>query len=465
MYREIKGYSGGEVYEYTSSMQHDKEILREAVSVVAAHTIHLHEQGIINQEAYCRVATHILGLLENPWVIYEQEGEYEDVWEAIEAWLTKKAGSYAGEIWIGRSRNDHVSTALRLRAIRGAVSVMKLLNKYRNTIIDKALASRGKWILLHTHSQPAQLAPAPCLLLAWEETLASIYSQLEHAVGALNRSPLGSSAGAGSIAPLDPSRLASLLGLAETIPIPLYATGSRLDLSLYASTIAMLLVELSRMAEDLMLLSSPYVGVIVLPDSHVATSSIMPHKRNPATLEVLRARAKLAVSMLSGLLGVQTGLPSGYSLDLQEVNPIIYWLESEASHALEVMDSIVEGFTWDDEALERMQKNFIGYGAELAEYIALTKKIPFREAYKLVVEALRDGDPGELLEEYGFKSPVELASLRRTGCKAELDIETVLERLQRDNSILERLDTGLSGIQLGLKEALAKSLRGCEGGN
>ncbi len=465
MYREIKGYSGGLVYEYTSSMQHDKEILREAISVVAAHTIHLHEQGIIDQEAYCRVAMHILGLLEDPWVIYGQESEYEDVWEAIEAWLTKKAGSYAGEIWIGRSRNDHVSAALRLRAIRGAVSVMKLVNKYRNTIIDKALASRDKWILLHTHSQPAQLASAPCLLLAWEEALASIYSQLEHVVEALNRSPLGSSAGAGSIAPLDPARLASLLGFAETISSPLYATGSRLDLSLYASTIAMLLVELSRMAEDLILLSSPYVGVIVLPDSHVATSSIMPHKRNPATLEVLRARAKLAVSMLSGLLGVQTGLPSGYSLDLQEVNPVIYRLESEASHAIGVMNRVVEGLTWDDEALERMQKNFIGYGAELAEYIALTEKIPFREAYRLVVKTLRDGGLGELLEEYGFKSPVELASLRHTGCKAELDVETILDRLHRDSSRLERLDTGLSRIQSGLKEALAESLQGCEGGN
>ena len=465
MYREIKGYGGGEVYEYTSSMQHDKEILREAISVVAAHTIHLREKGLLGQEAYCRVARHILDLLENPWEIYEQEGEYEDIWEAIEAWLTSKAGSDAGEVWIGRSRNDHVSAALRLRAIRGAVSLMKLVNKYRKTLIDKAHTSRDNWILLHTHSQPAQLAPAPCLLLAWEETLASIYNQLEHTVVALNRSPLGSSAGAGSIAPLDPARLAGLLGFAETIPNPLYATGSRLDLSLYASTIALLLVELSRMAEDLMLLSSPYVGVVELPDSHVATSSVMPHKRNPVTLEVLRARAKLAVSMLAGLLGVQTGLPSGYSLDLQEVNPVIYRLESEASLALEVMDSVVEGFVWNDEALDRMQENFIGYGAELAEYIALTRKIPFREAYKLVVEALTDEGLGELLEEYGFKSPVELASLRRTGCKAELDIETILERLHRDNSSLERLDAGLSGIQPRLKKALAESLRGCEGGN
>ena len=465
MYREIKGYSGGMVYEYTSSMQHDKEILREAVRVVAAHTIHLREQGILDQEAYCNVARHLFCLLENPGEIYEHRGEYEDIWEALEAWLTKKAGSIAGEIWIGRSRNDHVSAALRLRAIRGALGIMKLVNEYRKTIIDKAYASGGKWVLLHTHSQPAQLASAPCLLLAWEETLASIYNQLKRAVEALNRSPLGSSAGAGSIAPIDPARLAGLLGFAETISSPLYATGSRLDLSLYASTIVMLLVELSRMAEDLMLLSSPYVGVIVLPDSHVATSSIMPHKRNPVTLEVLRARAKLAVSMLSGLLGVQTGLPSGYSLDLQEVNPIIYWLESEASHALEVMNSVVEGFMWNDEALMRMQESFIGYGAELAEYIALTKKIPFRDAYKLVAESLREGDAEGLLRGYGFKSPVELSSLRRTGCKAEPDIETVRKRLDSDNSRLEQLTADLASAQSRIKEALAAGLQGCEGGN
>ena len=463
MYRDIKGYGGGEVYEYTSSLGHDAEIVGEAVNVVAAHTLHLYEQGVIKPGEYCRIARHLVTLLEDPPVVYEVGGGYEDVWEAIEAWLTGKAGSVAGEIWIGRSRNDHVSAALRLRAIRGSIRVMRGINRLRRNLIDKAAGSRDKWILLHTHSQPSQLAPASCLLLAWEESLAGIYAEYKRVVEALNRSPLGASAGAGSIAPLNPSRLAGLLGFKELLHNPVYATGSRLDLSVYTAVTAMLLVELSRAAEDLMILSSPYVGAVVLPDSHVATSSVMPHKRNPVTLEVLRARAKLAVSMLSGLLSVQAGLPSGYSLDLQEINPVLYGLESIAVMALEIMDGVVRGLKWNDEALRRMQEGFIGYGAELAEYISLRDGVPFREAYRAVAEGVNEGRIGELLQGTGVGSPVELASERSTGCTGETDLTPLVERLSVDDSYLAGLEKDVSEALGGLKEAITGTLKGCGG--
>jgi argininosuccinate lyase len=462
LYREIKGYSGTTVYEYTSSMSHDSEIIREAVGVVAAHTLHLYEKGVIGREAYCKVAISLLELLRDPSKIYGDGGEYEDIWEALEAWLTKQAGSVAGEIWIGRSRNDHVSAALRLRAIRGALKLMSELTRVRRSLIGKAEASWDKWLLLHTHSQPAQLAPASCLLLSWEESMASIFAQMKSVLEALNRSPLGSSAGAGSLAPLDPSRLASLLGFREPIGNPLYATGSRLDLTAYSSTLSMLMVELSRIAEDLMLLSSPYVGAVVLPDSHVATSSVMPHKRNPVTLEVVRARAKIAVSILAGLMNVQTGLPSGYSLDLQEINPLMYTLESEALSALGVINSVVEGFKWSDEGLNRMQKEFIGYGAELAEYIALHKHVPFREAYKLVAENLKKGHGlGKLLEETGAESPVDLVSRRQTGCTVDSGFEGALERLGSHESLLAELKARLERALSGVEDALYSSTREC----
>ncbi|NOZ88609.1 MAG: argininosuccinate lyase [Crenarchaeota archaeon] len=461
-YRELVGLGGGSVvYEYTSSIPHDREIFREAVLVLSAHLLHLRERGLIPGEAACRLAEALReALARGPGLL---EGGYEDVWEALEDWLQRRAGEAAGFLPLGRSRNDHVSAALRLYSLRMLAELLRWLVEARRALLEAAGRLEGVPVLFHTHSQPSQLATLDCLLLAWEESLASSFQLASAAAGLVDRSPLGASAGAGTLAPLEPGRLAWLLGFREAIVNPLYAAGSRFDVSAAAAAAALFLVEASRIAEDLMLYSSPYVGAARLPEEHVATSSVMPHKRNPATLEVLRARAARAVGLLAGLLSVQKGLPSGYSLDLQEANPLLYMVLRDAAEAAWLLADLLPRVEWSRERLEELAERYMAWGAELAEALALKTGRPFREAYAEAAAAIREGRAGELLKSLGYASPFELVAARSTGCRPGAGRAEALQRLERDAAEAERLYSRVVGSMQRLLEKLGEVAAECRG--
>ncbi len=463
-YRELVGLgAGGPVYEYTSSIEHDRVIFREAVLVLSAHLVHLSEKGLIPRDAACRLARALREALARGASLLDElgEGGYEDIWEALEAWLQQRAGDAAGYLPLGRSRNDHVSAALRLYVLRLGAEILKSLVEARRAVLEKAGEYVGVPVLFHTHSQPSQLATLDCLLLAWDEALASGFRLLSSALRLADRSPLGASAGAGTLAPLEPERLAWLLGFHEAIRSPLYAAGSRFDVTAVAAAASLLLVEASRIAEDLMLYSSPYVAAARLPEEHVATSSVMPHKRNPATLEVLRARAARASGMLAGLLSIQKGLPSGYSLDLQEANPLLYQLLGDAAEAVSILADVVAGTSWDRERLEELAERYMAWGAELAEALALKTGRPFRVAYREAAEAIRAGRAGELLKSLGYSSPFELAAARSTGCRPGAGLGDALKRLEADASEAERLYSRVVAAMQRVMEKLEEVEKAC----
>ncbi len=406
VYRSIAGLSGGseEIYRYTTSLDHDVEILPYALRVIEAHVRHLREKRVIPEEAAEATlkALRELGEAEPP-----REG-YEDVWEWIEDELERRTRGLSRWIWIGRSRNDHVSAALRLLA---ADRLRQLVQA-----IDSFLAAAGKLkeregdalIPLHTHRQPSQIGTLACLADSWIEGAVTVRRLAESVLPIVERSPLGAGAGAGTIAPLDPWRLAGLAGLGEPLVSSVYAAGSRLDVSAAAAVAVLAITEASRAAGDLILYSNPYVGVLILPESHVATSSIMPHKRNPATMEVLVARAKRAQACLAALLSIQAGLPSGYSLDLQEANPCLYLVLRDAVEAYRILASALEGLRVDRGRAMELLRRYAPWSAEEAERRALEEGKPLREAYAEVARSL---------EEVRGRSPEWAVRARRTGCR------------------------------------------------
>jgi len=461
-YREIVGIGAeGPVYEYTSSIGHDEHIFREAVLVLLAHSLHLLERGLAPRWAVCRSVSALLeALREGPRGVLR--GGYEDVWEALEAWLEERAGPEAsGYIWLGRSRNDHVSAALRLYTLGRIAETLVALVEARRLLLEAARRHLGVPVLLHTHAQPSQLATLDCLLLAWEESLASSSRLLLSAAALVDRSPLGASAGAGTLAPLEPGRLAWLLGFQGVVSNPVYAAGSRLDVSAAAAAAALFLAEASRIAGDLMLYSSPYVAAARLPAGHVATSSVMPHKRNPATLEVLRARAARGAGLLAGLLAVQKGLPSGYSLDLQEANPLLYTLLEDAAASAAILADLFSGLEWDEARLRELAERYMAWGAELAEALALKTGRPFRSAYADAAAAIREGRAGELLKALGYGGPLELAAARSTGCRPGAGLEEAAGRLARDAGEAERLAERVKSAAVRVVEKAREVAAGC----
>ena len=452
-YREAVGIGGDShlVYEYTTSLSHDGEIYPYVVRVLIAHTLHLAERGVIPRQAACSTLRSLLEALDKKPSELLKPG-YEDVFEALEDWLASETGGASAYIWIGRSRNDHVSAALRLYTLERLAEALDWILHARFRLIELAERYRGVPLLFHTHQQPSQLATLECLILAWEEALASVYRLLHSTIDLVNRSPLGASAGAGTLAEVDPAELAKLAGFSGAIESSLYAAGSRLDVTAAALAAAAALTEASRIAGDLIMLSSPYVAAARIPDSHVATSSIMPHKRNPVTLEVLRARAARAAGLAAGLLAVQKGIPYGYNLDLQEANPLLYTLLRDVVEAGRVLADLFSGLEFDVERLHRLAESYTAWGAELAELLALRSRRPLRETYREAASALRGGEARELLRMLGVGTPLELVSMRRTGCRAGLGTGPARERLARDKKLLEELMERLNGA----RESLVK---------
>ncbi|ABM80176.1 lyase family protein [Hyperthermus butylicus] len=462
-YRETVGLSGDSaiVYDYTSSIGHDNEIYTYVVYILIAHTLHLYRRGIIPRRAACLTLRVLLEALE------KKPGEllgpgYEDVFEALEDWLAQKTGGESAYIWIGRSRNDHVSAALRLYTINKIIDTLYWLLQARLRLIELAEKHRGAPVLFHTHQQPSQLATLDCLLLAWEEALASAYKLLYSVIGLVDRSPLGASAGAGTLAPIDPEELARLTGFSGVLGNSLYATGSRLDVTAAALAATALLVEASRIAENLVLLSTPYVSAVRIPESHVATSSIMPHKRNPVTLEVLRARAARAAGLAAGLLAIQKGLPYGYNLDLQEANPLLYTILRDAAESSRILADLFSSMEFDLERLSKLAESYIAWGAELAELLALRTGMPLREAYREVAMKLRDGKISELFQKLGVTSPSELTSMRHTGCRADLDMAKPRERVEHDMKLLHSIRTSFVNTWENLVKTAREVLDECK---
>jgi argininosuccinate lyase len=158
------------------------------------------------------------------------------------------------------------------------------------------------------------------------------------------------------------------------------------------------MIELSRLAADIILYSHPSIAAIRLPDEHVSTSSAMPHKRNPVTAEVLRARAARAAGLAAAALAVNHGLPSGYNLDLQEENPIYYQVLLEAVESVRVLKDLVEKLEVDPGAVERMiESGAVLASLEAAERMAVEKGIPFRDAYLEVARRVRSGSETSLI--------------------------------------------------------------------
>jgi len=406
VYRGLTGLGGGseEIYRYTTSLAHDTEILPYALRVLEAHVRHLAEKSVIPPDA---AEATLKALSELRGVEPPREG-YEDVWEWIEEELEKRTGGLSRWVWIGRSRNDHVSAALRLLAADRLRELVDAVNAFIRAAEELKAREGDALIPLHTHRQPSQVGTLSCLVDAWIEGASTVKKLAEAVLPLVERSPLGAAAGAGTLAPLEPERLAGLAGLGEPLASSLYAAGSRLDVSAAAAVAALAATEASRAAGDLILYSSPYVAVLRLPDAHVATSSIMPHKRNPATMEVLVARAKRAQACLAAALSIQAGLPSGYSLDLQEANPCIYTVLRDAVEAYRILASAVEGVQVDRGRALELLRRYAPWSAEEAERRALEEGKPLREAYAEVAASLGEIRGG---------SPEWPVKARRTGCR------------------------------------------------
>ena len=312
----------------------------------------------------------------------------EDVHMNIEARLTELIGPLGAKLHSGRSRNDQSATSVRLYLRKEMYSVGDALITLMDALLDRATAHRHIIVPGYTHLQQAQPISMGHYWLAHFWALARDFRRVLFALESVNECPLGSGALAGSTLPLDRGFTTVMLGFDRTSDNSMDSVAHRdhlLDCQ-YAMTV--LMVHASRMAEDLVIYNSREFGWVVLPDAFCTGSSMMPQKKNPDVLELVRGRTGRVIGDLVDLLTIIKGLPLAYNRDMQEDKRALWSSAQIIKDVLDVLPQLIARVEIDaDRAAEAFSDGFT-LATDVAEYLVM-KGVPFRTAHEQVGEAVR----------------------------------------------------------------------------
>lgn len=316
--------------------------------------------------------------------------EDEDIHTAVERRLAELIGPAAWKLHTGRSRNDQVALDLRLWLLEAVGTIRGNLADVQSALLQLAQQFSEEIMPGYTHLQPAQ----PVLFAHW---LMSFFWMFDRDQGRLLDcarrtavSPLGSGALAGNPFPIDRLALARSLGMQEISQNSMDAVSDRDFAAEFLFSSAMLSLHLSRFAEDLILYASPGWHFLELPEAYTTGSSLMPQKRNPDALELVRGKSGRMVANLVGLLTVLKGLPSTYDKDLQEDKELVFSSADTLALVLPALADLVLGLRPDPEAMRAALDSSI-LATDLADYL-VRKGLPFREAHHLAGECVKTAE-------------------------------------------------------------------------
>jgi len=381
-------FSGGPAREFLSSLAADEAIFGADLAVDRAHVVMLAEQGILTDAT----AGEILGALDE----VEAAGhgalpDGEDVHEAIETAVIDRIGPDGGRMHTARSRNDEVATCLRYRLRTDLLDVTEAALALRGALADAAADHVETVMPGYTHLQPAQPTTVAHYLRSYEAAVGRDVERLLDAYDRTNRSPLGAAAFAGTPFDVDRERTADLLGFSGTVPNAMDAVSARDFLAEAAAALATLAATLSGVAEDLILFANR--GFVDLDDDYASTSSIMPQKKNPDSLELVRGVAGDAVGTATGTLTALKGLPRAYNRDLQRVHPPVLEAAAAVGDAADVAGGAVDTLAWDADALAAAAGEGFATATGVADLLAAAG-LPFRTAHEVVAAAAAAADGG-----------------------------------------------------------------------
>jgi argininosuccinate lyase len=442
-----------------------------------AHLAMLREQGLISGE----VCSQIMGALDD----LMEEGSHrlgagEDVHEAIEAYVLARVGTEGGRMHTGRSRNDEVATCIRLALRNEMLDLMQEQLLLISTLVRLAEKHTETVIPGFTHTQHAQPTTLAHHLLAHADALGRDLSRLEDAYRRVNLSPLGAAAFASTGFRIDRQRTCRLLGFEGLVENSMDAVSTRDFILEVLSDLSILMVNASRLAEELVLWSTSEFGYLELDNLYASTSSIMPQKKNPDTAELARGKTGSVLGSLMAALSICKGLPMSYNRDLQEVTPHLWRGLDWARSTVRILDGSVSSLRFNLPRLEASSGAGFSTATEIADSLVRITGMPFRTAHSIVGRIAASGkwpDLAELdeiaLEIAGFRAsergfseadltraldPKSNVALRaNTGGPAPAETERMVrERLVRIAAGEERLARRRSRVEKALGELRAK---------
>ena len=380
-----------ELIAWGASFAFDRRLFQDDVTGSLAWAEGLGRAGVLttDEAASIRAALEELRALGRDPAFFDTEASQadEDVHSFVERELVARVGDAGRRLHTGRSRNEQVAVDLRLYMKRRVPILQRAIRQLVTALVDQATSAGGALMPSYTHMRRAQPILVGHFCLAHVAALRRDHARLDTVLDEIDELPLGSGAIAGTSYAIDVEHLARVLGFSRVVANSVDATGERDFVSSFLHAASLAMVHLSRLCEDLILFTSEEFAFYNLADATATGSSLMPQKKNPDPLELVRGKAGRVIGRHTGWLTTMKGLPIGYSKDLQEDKEALFDAEDTVLGSLTAVAAVVRGLTLRPDVTLQAASGLL-LATDVADYL-VAKGVPFRDAHEIVGSLVR----------------------------------------------------------------------------
>jgi argininosuccinate lyase len=396
----FKGKTNPLMERFSASILFDRALYKQDIEGSKAQAKMLKKIGILTEKEAGEIEAALNEIrAEIKDGVFKFSDAMEDIHMHIEARLIEKIGDAGKKLHTGRSRNDQVSLDMRMVLKEELGQIDKRLMELLKTIVTRAGKEKKAIMPGYTHMQKAQVVTFAHYLMAYYYMLKRDRVRLGEAMKRVDVLPLGCGAIAGSTIPIDREFLRKQLMFSRVSENSMDTVSDRDFVLDSVFSLAMIMMHLSRFAEDMIIFSTEEFSYISLPDELCTGSSLMPQKKNPDALELLRGKASRVIGDLFSLFTLLKGLPMTYNRDLQEDKEPMFHAINTVKDALSIAELCIKKMKINKKGMEKAVYESFMPAVEIAEYLTL-KGTPFREAHAIAGRMVRDcEDKGELLQD------------------------------------------------------------------
>ncbi|MCX5750594.1 MAG: argininosuccinate lyase [Candidatus Saganbacteria bacterium] len=406
---------------FTSSVQFDQRLYKEDIIGSMAFAKSLHKVGVLSTKE----AKSLLKGLQEIFKDIEQgkvkfKKELEDIHMNVEHLLVEKIGDVAKKLHTGRSRNDQVTTDLRMYLKNEIAETINLITKFQIALLD--IADKNIKVVMpgYTHMQRAQPVLFSHHIMAYFEMLQRDKERFSQTYSRTDHLPLGSAALSGTSFRIDREALAKELGFHEVTLNSIDAVADRDYVIDYLSAASIFMMHISRLSEELVIWSTYEFGFIEIADAYATGSSIMPQKKNPDIAELARGKTGRVYGNLIALLTIMKGLPLAYNRDVQEDKERLFDTVDTVKSVLFIFEEMVKSIKINADVMkEGAHKGFLT-ATDLAYYL-VRKNVPFRDAHEIVGKIIAYCEDSNMQLDY-----ISIPELRKFSDKFSFDAQTVI---------------------------------------
>lgn len=441
MYRSrLDGKLDEHTLDFLSSISDDMEIAVYDIVGSQAHTLMLYENKIITKQETKKILSSLEKIKKENFSL---KSESEDIHELIESLVIKKAGKDAGgKMHTARSRNDQISLDIRMKIRDDINTLCNCLLEVIETLLILAEKNQNAIMPLYTHLQQAQIGTFSHFLLAYADALFRDLDRFYVTYGRVNESPLGAGPIGGTSLPINRQSTAKMLGFKGLIENSIDATGSRDFVAEFVGQIAILMTNLSRLAEDFVIWSTSEFSFIELSDKFASTSSVMPQKKNPDILELIRGKTAQVIGYQMTILSNLKGMPSGYNRDLQQMKASIWPASKIVISSLLVINSILKTMKINNQKMKKAVDSGYSIALDIAEDL-VRKDIPFRTAHKIIGHLVQTASSAK--KPLSSLSISEIRNSLKDGTIKAESLYQIISKITAHSSLDERISQGSSG--------------------